>query len=181
MAMVRYARLQQYDEINDARYQLSSDCLRNCENDTNEVIEEIEDVIHDHDLVGQALEGGATIGRSSTEPLDLSLQSPLKGKAARGPQETTEDEFDEPSGSEEIDLPKTLARNAHKSKKRALLQRLREFKLLLHRIKFLQGDLWSARGELYAVPESEAYEAADQIRRTLLNGKVVRKKVGAQT
>jgi len=65
------------------------------------------------------------------------------------------------------DLPRTPAGEDHLNKKRALQQRLRECYLTLHRIKFLQGDVYHVLGETRAADEDAAYAAAEDVRRLL--------------
>ncbi|KAF8259089.1 SNF2 family N-terminal domain-containing protein [Lactarius quietus] len=70
--------------------------------------------------------------------------------------------------SDDDDLPKTVAGEEHLHKSRALQQRLRECYLTLHRVKFLQGDVYHWIGELKAMEEAAAYEAAEGLRSKLL-------------
>jgi E3 ubiquitin-protein ligase SHPRH len=65
-------------------------------------------------------------------------------------------------------LPKTVAGEEHVHKSRALQQRLRECYFTLHRVKFLQGDVYHWIGESKDVEEAAAYEAAGGIRSKLL-------------
>lgn len=66
------------------------------------------------------------------------------------------------------ELPKTPAGEEHLHKSRALQQRMRDCYLLLHRVKFLQGDIYHWIGESKVTEESAAYKAADEIRSKLL-------------
>jgi E3 ubiquitin-protein ligase SHPRH len=80
-----------------------------------------------------------------------------------------EDEESEPDGEvdpEEKDLPKTPAGEEHRIKRRAIKQRLREGQLVLHRVKFLQGDVFHVLGK--SADEDAAYQAAETLRHELL-------------
>lgn len=56
------------------------------------------------------------------------------------------------------------------NRRRAFQHRLREVRIVQHRINFLQGDVYHVLGGQQAALENEAYGAADQIRRDLLKG-----------
>ena len=47
---------------------------------------------------------------------------------------------------------------------------MREARISLHKIKFLQGDVYHVLGKSYEVSENEAYAAAEDLRRLLLRG-----------
>ena len=70
--------------------------------------------------------------------------------------------------SDDGGLPKTPAGDEHLHKSRALQQRLRDCYLTLHKVKFLQGDIYHWMGESKVVEEEVAYGAADGIRKKLL-------------
>jgi hypothetical protein len=65
-------------------------------------------------------------------------------------------------------LPKTPAGDEHLHKSRALQQRLRDCYLTLHKVKFIQGDMYHWMGGSKSVEEELAYNAADGIRKKLL-------------
>jgi E3 ubiquitin-protein ligase SHPRH len=56
------------------------------------------------------------------------------------------------------------------NRRRAFQHRLREVRIVQHRIKFLQGDVCHVLGDQQVALENEAYSTADQIRRDLLKG-----------
>lgn len=168
MAMIRYAQLQQHDDTNHARYLLAGDRLADAERETQKIIEDVEAVIEKHDIAGRALKeaaAGLQGATSRAEQLDLTISR--KGKE----REVEASESSDDGHSDDSDLPKTPAGAAHAAKKRGLQQRLRECRLLMHRIKFLQGDVWHVRGDMHAAAEKDAYDIAEQIRRLLLKSK----------
>ena len=77
-----------------------------------------------------------------------------------------EDEND--NESDDGGLPKTPASDEHLHKSRALQQRLRDCYLTLHKVKFLQGDIYHWMGASKVAEEEIAYGAADGIRKKLL-------------
>lgn len=99
--------------------------------------------------------------QENIDPLDVKG----KGKAIE------RDESEPPSSdedAEDYDLPKTPAGQEHGIKRRALQQRLRESNVTLHRVKFLQGDVYHVLGGSHSAAEDAAYAAAEEIRRSLL-------------
>lgn len=70
-------------------------------------------------------------------------------------------------------IPRLILDEEHAAKRRVLQQRLREMRLVLHRVKFLQGDVYHVLGGQYSAAETEAYGVADEIRRDLLRGPLI--------
>ncbi|KXN90818.1 hypothetical protein AN958_03472 [Leucoagaricus sp. SymC.cos] len=132
---------QQTQEHN--RYHNASQTLQTAETEINQLIEEIQTVIQHHSERGKAL-GVAPEGGAPKQPQDINNTDSDKVKKA------LEEEY--------------------KVKRRALQQRLREVRLVLHRIKFLQGDVYHALGGQYTDSETESYGVAEEIRRDLLKG-----------
>lgn len=93
-----------------------------------------------------------------------SLDPKGKGKAKERDISPSSDVED----AEDYDLPKTPAGQEHGIKRRALQQRLRESNVTLHRVKFLQGDVYHVLGGSHSAAEDAAYAAAEEIRRNLL-------------
>ena len=71
---------------------------------------------------------------------------------------------------EEKDLPKTPA-DEHRIKRRAIKVRLREGQLVLHRVKFLQGDVYHVLGK--SDEEDATYQAAERFRYLRLTSIIV--------
>lgn len=83
--------------------------------------------------------------------------------------QTTDDHSDDDNEDEDVEergLPKTPAGDEHRHKRAALKQRLREGRLLMHRVHFLLGDVQHVLGD--TVMEEASYEAAERLRRELL-------------
>jgi E3 ubiquitin-protein ligase SHPRH len=70
--------------------------------------------------------------------------------------------------SDDHDLPRTPAVEEHGIKRRALQHRLRESFVTLHRVKFLEGDVYHVLGASHGPDEDAAYASAEEIRRNLL-------------
>jgi E3 ubiquitin-protein ligase SHPRH len=81
--------------------------------------------------------------------------------------------FDDEKDSESDDggLPKTPAGDEHLHKSRALQQRLRDCYIILHKVKFLQGDMYHWMGGSKVEEEEVAYKSAEGIRKKLLKCK----------
>jgi E3 ubiquitin-protein ligase SHPRH len=136
------------------------------------VIEEIKMCIVDHDAKGEVLKKEAAAlretrmqhlgGGQEEEP----ASSKGKGKERRSltPAPTGDEDEDD-------DLPRTPAGEEHAIKRRSFRQRLRECRVTLHRVKFLQGDVYHILGASHSPAEDAAYEAAEKIRSDLLKGK----------
>lgn len=77
-------------------------------------------------------------------------------------------ELEDEEDVEDRGLPKTPAGEDHKVKRMALLARLRECLIVLHRVKFLQGDVYHVLGSSYAEKEDAAYADAESLRKDLL-------------
>lgn len=91
-----------------------------------------------------------------------------KGKEREREASVVSSAFSDDSSSEDRGLPRTPAGKEHRSKRGALRNRLRECRLVLHRVKFLQGDVYHVLGDSHSPLENDAYGAAEVIRRELL-------------
>jgi E3 ubiquitin-protein ligase SHPRH len=128
------------------------------EEETNSLLEDIKSAIAQHDTKGKLLKSEAAVLRGN-QGADDEVTDELT--------RSIEDEWDpEISG-----LPKTPAGKAHKDKRIGLRNRLREVLMILHRVKFFQGDVYHVLGGSKAVDEDVAYSAAEKIRRDLLSCK----------
>ncbi|EGN92623.1 hypothetical protein SERLA73DRAFT_79438 [Serpula lacrymans var. lacrymans S7.3] len=162
-SLIRYAQLQQHDEENRDRYQRSLESLLLAEKELEQHIEEIKNAITEHGDKGEALKKEATLLGEPRTQKSSTNNGAGKGKM-REMSPLTEDESDDGDS----DLPHTPAGEEHRIKKRALQQRLRECHMVLHQIKFLQGDIYHSLGQSYSESEDAAYEAAEKIRKDLL-------------
>ncbi|KAG2135375.1 SNF2 family N-terminal domain-containing protein [Suillus bovinus] len=160
--LVRLAQLQQHNEQNLDRYQRALDYLITAEQEANEIIDDIKTNIAEHHVKGEALKNEARALRESRQKdlPDLSKTDKGKGKRAMSPL-TDVDEGHR-------GLPKTPAGEEHSIRRRALQQRLRECLIVLHRVKFLQGDVYHVLGALQSDKEDAAYAAAEKLRKDLL-------------
>jgi E3 ubiquitin-protein ligase SHPRH len=131
--------------------------LHTAERELNQLIDELQAVIRGHHEKGNALQ----ILPRSDPPAEGELNGELnendKGK-----------EREILPADEEI--PKTAAGEDYANKRRVLQQRLRDVRVVLHRIKFLQGDVYHVLGGQHALSETESYAVAEEIRRDLLKG-----------
>ena len=137
--------------------------LEMAETETDEHLSELKRVLKEHDIKGKAMIEQAALLRQERGE-DPAPSDKGKGKAREKADE------DEGSGvdPEELGLPKTPAGDEHRTKRRAIKQRLREAYLLLHQVKFLKGDVYHVLGR--SAEEDAAYQAAEKLRRELLKG-----------
>ena len=122
-------------------------------------------MLADHDLQGKALKGRAA-SLHHDKPVDISGKG--KARMVADDNDVEEADYEEDSEDEERGLPKTPAGDEHRSRRRAIKQRLRETLVLLHKVKFLRGDVYHVLGN--TVEEDAAYQAAEEFRRQLLKG-----------
>ncbi|KAG6335414.1 hypothetical protein ID866_3675 [Astraeus odoratus] len=171
-ALVRLAQLQQHNEQDRDRYHRALEHLNTAERDANELIAEVKAAIAQHQQKGDALKKEARTLRETRERIagsDSSLTSLDKGKekeTARDPSPLS-DEGNE-DDMEDRGLPKTLAGEEHRTKRNGLQQRLRECNILLHKVKFLQGDVYHVLGPSHSEKEDACYGAADALRKDIL-------------
>lgn len=180
-SLTRGGQLQQHDQGNPRRYQRGLELLLQAENEANHLIDDVKRAISQHDLRGDDLKKEAAAMRESRDQVaadggtELAVfTSTRKGKGrATSEHYESEDEDQEESSDENgaarlDDLPGTPAGIEHASKRRALVQRLRECNLTLHKVKFLQGDVYHVLGAAHAAAEDAAYASAERLRRDLL-------------
>ncbi|KAK0200494.1 SNF2 family N-terminal domain-containing protein [Desarmillaria ectypa] len=155
-AIVLLAQLKQQDKDDHNHYHRALELLLIAEKEANELIDEIESAITNHDAKGDVLKKEAAARRAS-QP-ELPSRKGKERELSWTPSEDTDDDG----------LPRTPAGEEHGVKRRALQQRLRESRMVLHRVKFLQGDTYHVLGDLFSAEESTAYAICEEIRCDLL-------------
>ncbi|KAL4070161.1 SNF2 family N-terminal domain-containing protein [Scleroderma yunnanense] len=172
LTLVRLAQLQQHSERDRDRYQRALDQLLTAEKEVNELIAEVKAAIAQHYQKGEVLKKEAQkVRESRRQNLEDGSQSMTtkKGKGKEVSREgslLSEDEDDD--DIEDQGLPKTPAGEEHRLKRRVLQQRLRECVMVLHRVKFLQGDVYHVLGPSNLEKEDACYGAAETVRKELL-------------
>ncbi|KAK7030788.1 SNF2 family helicase [Favolaschia claudopus] len=150
------AQLQQLGDDKN-RYRHCLETLLLAEKEAAQLIEEIESTIATHE---------ASRGQG-TEVERAPSTSPSKGKGKeRESSILSLSEVD--SDDDTDDDSQTQALKEFRIKRRALKQRLREAKLVMHRVKFLQGDAYHMLGATQSAAEDAAYAEAEKIRRGIL-------------
>lgn len=145
------------------------------EREANHIVVDIAAVITQHDARGEELKREAAALREAreqaVEPAD-GREDTGKGKnrvtSADRENSLEADPSLDPDDGTLHGLPKTPAGAEHATKRRALIQRMRECNLVLHRVKFLQGDVYHVLGAAHSDAENEAYATAERLRRDLL-------------
>ena len=155
-------------------YQNALRMLDSAEKDVNQFLDEIRDALAKHDVKGRELkesEEAARLNRERAISESSATVDPNDKGKGKAPQraEKGDEGLDHEDDPEDKGLPKTPAGEEHRNKRTALKQRLREGLLILHRVKFLQGDVLHVLGD--SAKEDAAYDAAEKLRRQLLHGK----------
>ncbi|THH15865.1 hypothetical protein EW146_g4683 [Bondarzewia mesenterica] len=164
--LARSAQLIQRDEAIEARYGKACQILIQAEKEANQLIDDVEVAIADHEAKGEELKKEtANLRESRGERIHYDEPGPSSDK---GKARIREGSPDSESDSVDADLPRTSAGEEYEIKRRALQQRLREGCVALHRVKFLQGDVYHVMGEPHAPEEDAAYAVAEELRRRLL-------------
>jgi E3 ubiquitin-protein ligase SHPRH len=173
--MTSASQMMQYNVGLDHREQECLELLLRAEKEADEVISDVLSAIADHDASGVKLKAEAASLRAARGETQTSeherrrYERVVEGSAHH----LIEDEHstfddDDINESDSGGLPKTPAGREHLHKSRALQQRLRDCYLTLHKVKFLQGDIYHWMGEPKAVEEAAAYRAADELRSKML-------------
>ena len=161
----------QQEDGNRNRYRQALDLLLEAEKDADKLIADLKEAIAQHVKDGEALKAEMAQLRASRrkdsaqEQSDKSADDNRKGKG-RARSDTPDMDLEE----DEEGIPRNPAGDAHRAKTTSLSNRLRESRIVLHKIKFLQGDVYHVLGKSYEDAENEAYAAAEDLRRQLLKG-----------
>ncbi|KAJ7126620.1 SNF2 family N-terminal domain-containing protein [Mycena crocata] len=158
--LVRMAQLQQQG-VDKNRYQHCLETLLLAEKETKQLIKEIESVIATHEA-NNPLHQDQEID-AEEEDSNPSPNSKGKGKERERSLSPLSDLESDDEGD-----PRSPAVKEHRAKRHSLKHRLREFRLVMHRVKFLQGDTYHMLGESQLEAENAAYAEAETIRRSLL-------------
>lgn len=159
------------------RYQSALETLDLAEKDSLKHLEEIQTTLAKHDAKGKEMKAEVARlrqARARASSTEVTVTQKGKGKERErfsddGSEDEDEDDEIDRDGEvdpEEKDLPKTPAGEEHRIKRRAIKQRLREGQLVLHRVKFLKGDVFHVLGK--SADEDAAYQAAESLRHGLL-------------
>jgi E3 ubiquitin-protein ligase SHPRH len=160
-------QIMQHDPRLDRREEKCLEILLRAEKEADYVIAEVLSSIVDHDAEGEKLIAEGAALRAARREKQVSMQD--AARICGHGEDHHSSMFDEDDNLPDYEgLPKTVAGEEHIHKSRALQQRLRECYLSLHRVKFLQGDVYHWMGESKAEEEVAAYEAAEGPRSKLL-------------
>lgn len=171
------AQLQQQDKKDRSRYQHSLETLLIAEKEAELMVEDLNTAIKEHDENGLILKQEAAALRESVTNQQLSPHEPealepeVLAHRDKGKGKARDDDASEPTAADDsspTDLPKTPAGEEHSTKRRAIMQRLRECHLVLHKVLFLKGDVYHVLGEKHSKDEDASYVKAEELRRKLL-------------
>lgn len=168
-ALIRLAQLQQHSEQDYDRYKRALDLLDTAEKHAHELIAQVRAAIGQHHEKGDVLKKEARALRESRKVDSLQLSSDGKETEDVLEREYSPDSDDvEEDDVEDRGLPQTPAGEEHRLKRRVLQQRLRECMLVLHRVRFLQGDVHHVLGPSHLEREDACYGDAERLRKDLL-------------
>ncbi|KIY47840.1 hypothetical protein FISHEDRAFT_44377 [Fistulina hepatica ATCC 64428] len=154
-AQIRLAQLHMLDEANVKRYQKSLELLEAAGKDVENLCREVEDALL---VLNDNNDASITANKcAETESVDAKG----KGRGREVDDDRSDDEISSDYGGQE-----SLAETHMRIKKQALQSRLRECRMVLHRVWFLKGDIFHMLGNTDA--ENQAYANAQQIRHNLL-------------
>ncbi|KAF9238471.1 SNF2 family N-terminal domain-containing protein [Melanogaster broomeanus] len=165
-ALIRLAQLQQHQADDRDRYQRALEHLLTAETEINELIEEIKAAIAQHHVRGEALKKETQALRDLRKmnvPSDTATEKnngkgKEKYKDPVSPLTDLDADADEEDDIEDRDLPKTLAGEEHRVKRRTLQARLRECMMTCIHVL----------GASYSDKEDAAYADAESLRKDLL-------------
>ncbi|KAJ7453930.1 hypothetical protein B0H11DRAFT_2176342 [Mycena galericulata] len=168
--LIRMAQLQQHGQDKN-RYQHCLETLLLAEQETFKLINEIEGVLaaHEANKTAPGKELDADL-EQRTEPEATTNASPTdKGKGKERQRSLSPlSDLESDDDDDDEDSSRTAAAKEHRAKRTGLKHRLRDCRLVMHRVKFLQGDVYHMLGASQSVKENAAYGEAETIRRTLL-------------
>ncbi|KAI0632763.1 SNF2 family N-terminal domain-containing protein [Trametes polyzona] len=167
-SMATLAQLVQQDETRLNRYREALDILLAAEKEAQNLVSDMSEALAELAKEGEALKAETAKLREERRHAAREHAAADNGKGkGRARSDTPE------GGSVDADeegLPHNPAGDAHRAKLTTLQARLREARIVLHKVKFLQGDVYHVLGEQYSEQENEAYGAAEELRRVLLRG-----------
>jgi len=171
--MAYATQIMQHDVSIDQRPQKCLEILLRAEKEADEIIADVLFAITKHDAEGVELKAEAAslrAARGEEQRFRRDVRDERGGIQGIRPHMVDDDSSldDEDESSDDSGLPKTPAGEEHLHKSRALQQRLRDCYLTLHRLKFLQGDMYHWMGESKVAEEATSYKAADEIRGKIL-------------
>lgn len=158
--------IQRKNEKGQARYKLSMQELQEVKREVLALLNDLNQSLDQHDAKGRAMIQAAD-KRTNPGLMDDDENEPgpskAKGKGKeRDPSESGEDQMSE--------LPASAEGEEHRRVRMAFVSRIREARVLLHRIEFSMGDLYHHFGK--SREEEEAYGEAEAIRRSLLQSEL---------
>ncbi|KZS95380.1 hypothetical protein SISNIDRAFT_408473 [Sistotremastrum niveocremeum HHB9708] len=156
---IRHAQLIQSDENNHQRYQNALALLLECQAGASQLLHDLDSASQEHRRAGFILRREALRQHKGIETED-------NGTAMEESQDVDVDMESSDIEDEENSLPKTIAGQEHSAKTLSLQLRYREAQVVQHRIYFLLGDVYHVLGS--TVAETEAYEKAEEVRRSIL-------------
>lgn len=135
-------QLLQHDDANRNRYQAALQLLLGAEKEAKALIADVRKALAEHHAVGRALIAKVAQSQGQGEPDDVAMDvDDNEHSHDKGKGKAQEDTPSEAADFDDSDIPKNPAGEEHGIKKRALLARLRDCQIALHKVCFLKGDV----------------------------------------
>ncbi|KIK58783.1 hypothetical protein GYMLUDRAFT_245868 [Collybiopsis luxurians FD-317 M1] len=166
-AMIKLAQLKQLNTRTLNRFQAVLETLLAAEKEAEGMIAEIEKVIAEHDIKGEALRKEAAEQRAARE----NGNGKQREESPLSEDEDDDPDLDEGEEGEDGDLPKTPAEKKHRDKRRALVQRLREARIQYHRENDAYAAAEAVRRDILKITEREAKAGMAQSSLDIIGGK----------
>ncbi|KAJ7636011.1 SNF2 family N-terminal domain-containing protein [Mycena polygramma] len=154
--LIKTAQLQQHGPEKN-RYQHCLETLLLAEKETTQLIEDIESAIATHEA-----------NRYLHQPQEIEPDTSTPNDKGKGKERDRSLSPLSDLESDDDDDDQAPALKEYKSKRQALKLRSREAQLVMHRVKFLQGDTYHMLGASQSAAENAAYGEAEVIRRLIL-------------
>lgn len=166
--------MQRNDE-DPRRYWNTLNTLSAAEKEARELVEDVTSALAEHQTKIDALKLETKQAREAEKLANAQgLEDIVVGK---GKGKEREIDTVSVSGSDVDDdddddgLPRNPLGDQYRHKKGALLARLRECRITLHKVLFLQGDIYHVLGSAHEAEENAAYAGAEELRRALLKSR----------
>ena len=162
MNTTRLAQLVQREDQNKNRYRQALDLLIEAEQEADKMMADVKEAIAQHTKEGERLKEETARLRAARRK-GFADDQEAEGDKGKGKGRANGDTPEVDLQGLEADgegIPRNPAGDAHRAKSTSLSQRLRENRIVFHKIKSLQGDVYHVLGKPYENAENEAYAAA---------------------
>jgi E3 ubiquitin-protein ligase SHPRH len=176
-ALVKKAQLTQLVEGNTGRFVQALEFLTIAEKEVMTLLEEVRAAIAAHEAHGEIIKKETAAARLEQKGIvDDRMQGgnfPSASTTKTREQMSEGDQIaeDPVDRDEDYDIPDGQVGDAFKAKRSALSNRLRETQILMHQVKFWQGNITHNQNpDIISEVEKATYDAAETLRKDILKG-----------